>query len=182
MEMPPTIPRRSLVVLAAMSSPPGTENVTDTGRSTTSASAAAITRRGTGLIAGSPTARPSPGLVIVPTPGPARSCGPVDPVGAHSAEAVMRAPSVQSGSSPASFTTIARAGASPGSTPNSTRRPSGGATSTTSGTVPVTRPSAAALAAADAQVPVVQPVRRPRPRPGEMELGSADLTALPSGP
>src|SRR5437763_1002593 len=71
MEMPPRIPRRSLVVLAAMASPSGTENVTRTGRSVTSARAAPIIRRGTGLMAGSPTASPSPGLVIVPTPGPA---------------------------------------------------------------------------------------------------------------
>ena len=40
MEMPPTMPRRALEVLAAMASPPGTEKVTRTGRSVTSATAA----------------------------------------------------------------------------------------------------------------------------------------------
>ena len=80
----------------------------------------------------------------------------------------MRAPSVQSGSSPASFTTMAVAGPSGSgsgpapSTANSTRRPLGRATSTFSGMTPVTSPIVAALAAADADVPVVHPVRSPR--------------------
>ena len=42
-------------VFAAMASPPGTENVTTSGRSVTSASAARIMRAGTGLMAGAPT-------------------------------------------------------------------------------------------------------------------------------
>ena len=55
-EIPPTIPSRSLVVLAAIACPPGTEKVTTSGRSVTSASAAAIMALGTGLMAGAPPA------------------------------------------------------------------------------------------------------------------------------
>ncbi len=71
--MPPTIPRRAFVVFSAIASPPGTANVAISGRSVTSPTAARIIARGTGLIAGAPTASPMPGLVIVPTPAPARS-------------------------------------------------------------------------------------------------------------
>ena len=123
-------------------------------------------RRGTSVIAGPPTGMPRPGLVTVPMPGPARSSTfgcPAAPA-AHSTVAVMRAPWVQSGSSPASFTTTHRLGASASigaSTGNVTRRPSGRGTSTSVGAPPVTRPMRAALAAALAHVPVVQPVRRP---------------------
>ena len=66
-------------------------------------------RRGTSVIDGPPTARPRPGRVTTPMPGPARSS--VSGPAAQSTSAVMRAPSVQSGSSPASFTTTHRLGA-----------------------------------------------------------------------
>ena len=120
-----------------------------------------IMRRGTRLMAGAPTGRPRPGRVTVPMPGPARRSDDSFPAFAHDATAVMRAPSVQSGSSPASLTTTAAAGP-PLSTGKLTLRPPGRATSTSVGAVPVSRAMAAALAAAEAQVPVVQPVRRPR--------------------
>src|SRR5262249_5619661 len=149
-----------LVVFAAIASPPGTEIVTSTGRSVTSLSAARIMRSGTGLIAGAPTGNPRPGFVIVPTPGPARRRVAHSPGAGHSTAAVTRAPSVQSGSSPASFTTTHRAGASL-STGKRTRRPEGRPTSTVSGAEPVTSPTAAAFATAVAQVPVVHPARSP---------------------
>src|SRR5271165_3423582 len=194
--MPPVIPRRSLVVRAAIASPPGTEKTTRTGRSPgraaagspvtppTSARAARIIRRGTGLMAGPPTGRPSPGLVIVPIPGPlASSLSPAP--SRQVTSAVIRAPSVQSGSSPASLTTTAVGGRPGGtgpapSTAKATRFPLGRPTSTSAGTAPVTRPVAAALAAADAQVPVVKPVRSPgRRRAGPP--GSPSSPSLGSG-
>src|SRR5579875_1042507 len=171
-EMPPTMPSLALVVLTAMSSPPGTEKVTSKEWLPTSSRAVVIIRRGTGLMAGAPTGSPSPGLVTVPTPSPASKRGGPGEELVSRAVAVMRAPSVQSGSSPASFTTTAQAGPS-ASTGKRTRRPPGRATSTSEGTEPVTRPMAAALAAAEAQVPVVQPVRRPGGRVG--------LTGTPRG-
>ena len=127
--MPPTIPRRALVVFSAIAAPPGTVNVTTTGRSVTSSRAARIIRCGTGLIAGAPTASPMPGFVIVPTPGPARSSVERKSPDGHSTSAVTRAPSVQSGSSPASFTTTHRFGTAL-STGKLTRRPDGSPTST----------------------------------------------------
>src|SRR5205807_8547448 len=132
----------------------------------TSPSAARIIFRGTGLMAGAPTGSPSPGSVIVPTPSPARRSCPETSAGPNSTVAVMRAPSVQSGSSPASFTTTASNGSpdGPGSTGNVTRSPPGRPTSTVSGRTPVQSPTVAALAAAEAQVPVVQPVRSPEVR------------------
>src|SRR5579884_3857428 len=160
MEMPPAMPRRALVVFSAICSPPGTEKTTSTDRSVTSDSAARIMRRGTGLIAGAPTGRPKPGKVMVPIPGPATRREAFSPDGRHETDAVIRAPLVQSGSSPASLTTTQLAG-STDSTGNETRVPLGRATSTSGGALPVTRARAAALAAAEAQVPVVQPVRRP---------------------
>ncbi len=152
------MPRRALVVLAAICSPPGTSKVTRIGRSVTSPTAARIIRLGTGLMAGAPTGRPSPGLVTVPTPMPASSS--VSGAADHSAVTVMRAPSVQSGSSPASFTTTQRFDAS-ASTGKATRSPLGRRTFTSRGGVPVVNPMAAAFAAADAHVPVVHPVRKP---------------------
>src|SRR6266498_2514089 len=166
-EMPPMIPSLGLVVLRAISSPPGTLTTASaprTVRPTTSPTAAAIWRRGTGLIAGPPSSRPRPGLVTVPTPSPPSSRRP------GSARRLRRtvrwAPSVTSGSSPASLTTTASAHPSPSSqraTGKATRRPDPGRPiSTRSCGRPLTSAAAAALAAAAAQVPVVQPVRRVR--------------------
>jgi len=108
MEIPARIPSRALVVSAAIASPSGTEKVTTTDSGPTSPSAARIIRLGTGLIARAPSASPSPGLVMVPTPSPARRMLS-SLASAQSTSAVMRAPSVQSGSSPASFTTATEA-------------------------------------------------------------------------
>ena len=68
-------PGRPFQVRRASSSPPGTETVTWNPdprpcAAATSASAAAIIRRGTGLIAGSPGGIGRPGFVTVPTPSP----------------------------------------------------------------------------------------------------------------
>jgi len=71
MKLPLSVPRGPLVVSAATASPPGTEKVTSTGPVPASARAATIMRLGTESIAGSPTARPGPGLVMVPIPSPA---------------------------------------------------------------------------------------------------------------
>src|SRR5215212_11675600 len=113
-------------------------------------------------MAGPPTGRPSPGLVTTPTPSPRSSSSPGS--SRHVTRAVRWAPSVTSGSSPASLITTASAHESPRSqrsTSNSTRRSGpflGNFTSTRSCVWPLTRARAAALAAAAAQVPVVQPV------------------------
>jgi hypothetical protein len=124
-----------------------------------SPSAARIIRLGTGLIAGAPSANPRPSLVMVPTPSPARRTRS-SPESAQRTSAVMRAPSVQSGSSPASFTTTARPSPSH-SIGKRTRRPAGRPTSTRSGRTPPRSTENAALAAAEAQVPVVHPLRSP---------------------
>src|SRR5829696_4473016 len=119
-------------------------------------------RRGTSFMAGPPTGSPSPGLVTTPTPSPRSSSSPR--CSRHETRAVRRAPSVTSGSSPASLMTTASAHEPPRShrsTSNSTRRSGpflGNFTSTRSCVWPLTRARAAALAAAAAQVPVVQPV------------------------
>src|ERR671916_2450979 len=121
-------------------------------------------RRGIAFIAGPPTGSPSPGLVTTPTPSPRSRSSPGS--SRHEARAVRGAPSVTSGSSPASFTTTASVQAPPSpnshrSTWNSTRRSSpffGSFMSTRSCGSPVASARAAALAAAAAQVPVVQPV------------------------
>src|SRR6185437_6865574 len=85
-EMPPRMPSRRLVVLRAITSPPGTEITTRSMRSSaagprlsSAASSASLTARsiiarGTGLIAGPPISRPRPGLVTTPTPSPPSSC------------------------------------------------------------------------------------------------------------
>ncbi len=168
MEMPPTMPRRGLVVLRAMRSPPGTLTTTRAplpSRSSTSPTAAVIWRRGTGLMAGPPIGRPSPGRVTRPTPSPPSMRRPGS--GSRKTRAVRWAPWVTSGSSPASFTTTASASPSPSrqlATANVTRRPPAGRpTSTRSCARPLTSAAAAALAAAAAQVPVVHPDRRSRP-------------------
>src|SRR5918995_4844834 len=121
-------------------------------------------RRGTAFIAGPPTGSPSPGLVTTPTPSPRSRSSPGS--SRHEARAVRWAPSVTSGSSPASLTTTASVQAPPSpnshrSTWNSTRRSSpffGSFMSTRTCGSPVASARAAALAAAAAQVPVVQPV------------------------
>src|ERR687894_2604407 len=121
-------------------------------------------RRGMAFIAGPPTGSPSPGLVTTPTPSPRSRSSPGS--SRHEARAVRWAPSVTSGSSPASLTTTASVQAPPSpnshrSTWNSTRRSSpffGSFMSTRSCGSPVASARAAALAAAAAQVPVVQPV------------------------
>ena len=128
--------------------------------SRTSSTEYEIIRRGTAFMAGPPTGARVPGLVTMPTPSPRSSSSPCS--SSHETRAVRWAPSVTSGSSPASLTTTASAHESPRShrsTSNSTRR---------SRPFPATlhrrgprRPLtalAAALAAAAAQVPVVQPV------------------------
>src|SRR5215203_3676618 len=121
-------------------------------------------RRGTPFIAGPPTGSPRTGLVTTPTPLPRSSSIPIP--SRHETRTVRCAPCVTSGSSPASYTTMASAQAPPSptshrSTSKETRRSSpffGSLTSTLSCGSPVRRANAAALAAAAAQVPVVQPV------------------------
>src|ERR687892_309051 len=165
MEMPPTMPRRALVVFSAIFSPPGTLMTTRTPRSSgsrTSSTEYEIIRRGTAFMAGPPTGSPSPGLVTMPTPSPRSSSSPCS--SRHETRAVRWAPSVTSGSSPASLITMASAHETPRShlsTSNPTRRSRpfpGNFTSTRAGRRPLTSALAAALAAAAAQVPVVQPV------------------------
>src|SRR5829696_4208281 len=165
MEMPPTMPRRALVVFSAIFSPPGTLMTTRTPRSSGSRASSTeyeIIRRGTAFMAGPPTGSPSPGLVTTPTPSPRSSSSPCS--SRHETRAVRWAPSVTSGSSPASLTTTASAHESPKShrsTSNSTRRSRpfpGNLTSTRACGRPPASALAAALAAAAAQLPVVQPV------------------------
>ena len=180
--MPPRMPRRALSVLRAIASPPGTEMVTSSPSPSASSASPAVLRfsmmlrRGTGLIAGPPTANPSPGLVTMPTPVPPRTSMPPPPE-RRLTSAVSRAPWVTSGSSPASLTLTARA-RSPSVQPSSmakvTRWPLGSRHSTRPGTCPDTRPRTAAVAAAAALAPVVKPVRAPRrPRPAARGLGCA---------
>src|SRR5919112_6018321 len=113
-------------------------------------------------MAGPPRGSPSPGLIRPPTPPPRSSATPFSP--RHETRAVRWAPSVTSGSSPASLTTTASAhesSRSHRSTSNSTRRSRpfpGSFTSTRVCVRPLASAPAAALAAAAAQVPVVQPV------------------------
>src|ERR687890_418956 len=165
MEMPPTMPRRALVVFSAIFSPPGTLMRTRTPRwsgSRTSSTEYEIIRRGTAFMAGPPTGSPSPGLVTRPTPSPRSSSSPGS--SRHETRAVRWAPSVTSGSSPASLMTTASAHEGPRShrsRSNATRRCRpfpGSFTSTRACGSPLASARAAALAAAAAQVPVVQPV------------------------
>jgi hypothetical protein len=108
MDSPPRIPRRGFHVWVASSSPSSTEISTTTSPMPVSATTPRISSRGTGLIAGSPTGSGRPGLVTVPTPGPARNVTPL-PGGPGRTVARIVAPCVTSGSSPASFTTAAMA-------------------------------------------------------------------------
>ena len=144
-------------------------------------------RRGPALMAVSPTAMPSPGSVTVPTPSPPRmsmrGVSLSDGKGTRSCalssrtSAQMLRPFVMSGSSPASFTTAARAtvrGDSETGVPSSVFMPvsrlvatcrvspSGRMTGTAGGHPPPasSRLHSAATAAAVAQVPVVSPLRR----------------------
>ena len=87
--MPPTIPRRGLRVCRASSSPRGTKISTFSLRGSPGQSsshtwrrAPRIILRGTGLMAGSPTATGRPGLVTRPTPSPpARAISSAGPRG-----------------------------------------------------------------------------------------------------
>src|SRR5919199_3909780 len=84
-DSPPRMPRRGFHVLRASSSPFSTDTSTTTSplppcRAATAATCDRMNSRGTGLIAGSPTASGRPGLVTVPTPDPARKVTP-EPVG-----------------------------------------------------------------------------------------------------
>src|SRR5215212_4819693 len=159
MEMPPTMPRRALVVFSAIFSPPGTLMTTRTPRwsgSRTSSTEYEIIRCGTAFMAGPPTGSPSPGLVTMPTPSPRSSSSPCSSL--HETRAVT------SGSAPASLITTASAHEalrSHRSTSNWTRRSRplpGSFTSTRVCGRPLVSALAAAFTAAAAQVPVVHPV------------------------
>src|SRR5918995_2129136 len=119
-------------------------------------------RLGTSFMAGPPTGSPSPALKTPPPPPPLPSPPPAPP--RHETRAVRCAPSVTSGSSPASLTTTASAHEPPNShlsTSNSTRRSAplpGSLTSMRACGSPLASAFVAAFAAAAAQVPVVQPV------------------------
>ena len=166
-ESPPMIPSRAFIVFSARRSPPGIEIVTVRSGGGAPISAAAsmsmsrINARGAGLIAGSPTASERPARVTVPTPSPAANPMP-EPGAAHAVSAIISAPCVMSGSSPASLTTPARA-----PVPLSSARasgkvavpPRGNRIATGSGKRPVSIAAKAAREAAAAQAPVVQPRR-----------------------
>src|SRR5918998_1305854 len=136
-------------------------------------------------MAGPPTGSPSPGLVTVPTPSPRSSSSPCR--SSHETRAVRWAPSVTSGSSPASLMTTASAQEPPRSqrsTSNSTRRSlpfPGSFTSTRVCGRPLASALAAALAAAAAQVPVVQPVLSFWPLTFSMLGGMEGSRSLRSG-
>src|ERR671921_2431383 len=118
--------------------------------------------RGASFMAAPPTGGPTPGFVTTPTPPPRPSSIPGS--SCQETRAVICAPWVTSGSSPASLTTTASTQPSPAShrsTSNLTRRSSplrGSLISTSSCATPPISAFAAAFAAAVAQVPVVQPV------------------------
>ena len=158
------MPSRGFQVRSASASPPGMASVTTTSpappcSATTSATAARIISRGTGLMAGSPGGSGRPGLVTVPTPSPARNVTP-EPAGPASTRATTSAPCVTSGSSPASLTMPASAQPAPAASRASAKAgisPRGKVMVMGSGKRPVTRAVSAALVAAVAQAPVVQP-------------------------
>ena len=143
-ERPPTMPSRPLSVLAASAAPPGTAISTSTSplacaAAATSAMAAPIIWRGTGLMAGSPGGIARPARVTMPTPSPARKITPLPGIPRRTV-ARMRAPWVTSGSSPASLTTPAVAESVPMRVIASAklgRSPWGSVTSTGSGNAPV---------------------------------------------
>ena len=160
-ERPPRMPSRPFSVRSASFSPPGIAISTtiSLGQSGTSASAARIIARGTGLIAGSPGASARPGRVTVPTPSPAAKRRPV-PGGPRRTLATTSAPCVTSGSSPASLTMPALAAPSERlvvASVKPARPPRGSGISTGSGKPWPTSAEQAAFAAAAAQLPVVQP-------------------------
>ncbi len=163
-DSPPRMPSRGFQVFLAISSPLGIEIVTSTSpvpwcAAATEAIASRIIVRGTGLIAGSPTASGSPGFVTVPTPGPARNTTPL-PGSPRVTVTRIRAPWVTSGSSPASLITPAVADSAPSSSvarANAGRWPFGNTIVTGSGNAPVSSAVYAAVVAAVAQAPVVQP-------------------------
>ncbi len=162
-DSPPTIPSRAFSVRAASASPPGTaiSTTASTLPPATSASAARIIWRGTGLIAGSPGGSGKPGSVTVPTPSPAWNTTPL-PRRPCRTVACTSAPCVTSGSSPASFTMAARAASwssAVSASAKAGRSPRGSLRVTGSGNRPVSSAAYAALAAAAAQAPVVQPRR-----------------------
>src|SRR5512135_2887045 len=143
-------------------------------------------RRGTGLMAHSPTGTARPGLVTLPMPMPPRiiTCSGVTPVGAdpcvrpdgqgqtHGSPpttsfnvtvAWILAPLVTSGSSPASLMTKHEAALSPNSWPRRWKlalSPPGSVISTSSTTRRSRSINAAPFAAAAAQAPVVKPYLR----------------------
>ncbi len=157
-EMPPTIPSRGLKVRFATSAPCGAEMVTSAPRAPiTSRSARSIIMRGTGLIAGSPMETLSPGRVTVPTPSPARKLT-APGTGESFTAALIMMPSVESGSSPASFITPQLPSSYP--TTGSVKILSSGVViSTLAGQGDPSARSAAAFAAAAAQLPVEYPSR-----------------------
>jgi len=133
--------------------------VTARGLSVTSRTASQIIRLGTGLMAGSPTGTPRPGLVTTPTPSPPSRRSSL----AKRTKAWISAPWVTSGSSPASLIIPTRTPSpflSRRKTRKGCRHPAGSQMSTTSGASP-RRARAAALAAAAAFAPVVKPMRLP---------------------
>ena len=164
MDRPPRMPSRRLRVFSASTSPSRTKIVISrffvfSCWAKASSTASQIICRGTGLMAGSPTATARPGLVTRPTPGPLTSMiGSCNAPSSQRTSAPISAPLVTSGSSPASLTTEAMA------PPSSSRRtrhrakrwrePSGKGISTASSTAP-NRQRTAAFAAAAAQAPVV---------------------------
>ena len=166
-ESPPTIPRRGFQVFSASRSPSCTpiSTITSPGApcaAATSATVSRIIRRGTGLIAGSPTGTGRPGLVTVPTPEPARNATPL-PAAPSRTVAATRAWWVTSGSSPASLMIPALAKPLPSASvasANEGRCPLGSTIVTGSGNSPVSNAVYAARVAAVAHAPVVQPRRR----------------------
>src|SRR3954447_4929531 len=162
------MPSRGFQVLRASSSPFSTDTSTTTSplppcRAATAATCSRMNCRGIGLIAGSPTGRGSPGLVTVPTPGPARKVTP-EPAGPCITVTETSAPWVTSGSSPASLTTPAPATPSVSdsvASANDGCLPWGRSIVTGSGNSPVSSAVYAAVVAAVAHAPVVHPYRSP---------------------
>jgi len=165
MDNPLITPSRRLRVFSANASPSRTKICTSRAlfrhspSARASATAARIIRRGTGLIAGSPTATGKPGLVTRPTPGPlTRTIFSSCPSSSQRTVAPISAPLVTSGSSPASLTTVAMAcSALPPKRQRAKRwrESSGKGISTAPGFSRPSRQRTAALAAAAAQAPVV---------------------------
>ena len=160
MDMPPMTPTRGLNVFSAMRVPSATLIVTSTPSGHSAISSAVIILLGTGLTAGSPTSRQRPGNVTTPTPSPLRKR--MMPLPFILTVAVILQPSVTSGSSPASFTTVALAVAPPtshSSIRNRNTSPPGNDIATSSQASPSSSDISAPLAAAVAHEPVVKPLR-----------------------